>query len=165
MIHDHQLYAWIKAKLEANATISQLGVKRFEVADYPELPGPVPTEGGVKKALPCILLTKAEERNGWEDDGNGQTQTQTYHIKIKYGRLIESGEAPHIVMAADMAKVMDALANEWNLSPADLGEDAVPLQMEMSGDWDSTAEAMTSGSLYVCLGYFNIKIMVKQSVV
>lgn len=163
MIHDHQIYEWLKNNLSADSDIQAMGIKAVEVADYPEIPGPSSGVGGLKQALPRILICKGDQKNTWSEDVNSDSQLQTYYIKIKYARLLEAGEKIDIVMASEMAKIMDVLKGYYNLNNLGVGDTAAPLRLFFTGEWDATGESLTNGSLYICLGYFNIKVFINKA--
>ncbi len=165
MIHDHQIYTWLKQLYEKSDVISKLDVVRVEMADYPEVPGPGPDEGGLKNFLPAILITKGESNNSWGADVNSNNQDQEYYIKIKYARAFKDGDNPHVIMPAEISQIMNVLKNNFTLDQMDLSGTAAPLSMSFWGDWNCQAESLVSGTTFIGIGFFQIKISLNQSLI
>jgi len=165
MIHDHQIYVWLKKLFEASQVISDLDIKRVQMADYPEVPGPTDDEGGLKNFLPAVLITKGNRSNTWGEDINSNNQNQDYYIKIKYARAFKDGDNPHIIMPVAIAKLMNVLKDNFTLDAMDLNGTAAPLSMSYYGEWECQSESMMSGTTFIGIGYFQIKISINQSLI
>ena len=162
MIHDHQIYTRLKQLFKDSPVMNDLAIQRVEMADYPEVPGPSDDEGGIKNFLPAILITKGDNKNGWLDEGNEDTIKQQYFVKVKYARIFSNTDNPHIIMPVAIAKIMNALKNCYDLNSMDLNNTAMPQRMEFWGDWDCMEEPMMSGTTFIGIGYFQIKITLNQ---
>jgi hypothetical protein len=161
MIHDHQVFEWVKGIFNKSTIKGSLGLKQVAIADYPNMPGPGASEGGIDKFLPAVLITKSDQKNTWHDIG--ETAVQDYFVKIKYARQIKSGDTPHLVMAVELDKVMEVLKSFYTCDNLMLDDSSVPLQMTFTGDWEIIDETAESGATQIVFGYFNILITINQT--
>ena len=163
MIYAKQIYQWLKVIYDYSDEKAELGIKQVGIGPSAIIPGPQEDEGGLAKAFPILHIAEGEPGT-W--DTSEQHINQTYHVRIKYYRLLESQEEILEVMSVELAKLAGVLQSKMSLDLLPLGEDAAGERLMFDGQFqvfdETEAQIGKDVALLLGVGWFDITIKVNH---
>lgn len=164
MIYAKEIYEWLKTTYKDSSAVEELGVKEVGVGPSSIIPGPTADKGGVAKLFPIVHIAESPSGNAW--DTGEQTIHQSYGVRIKYYRILESRDEILEVMSTELAKLARVLETATDLDYLNVAE-ASPERIQFNGGFQIFDEAEAAiyteaFGLFVGVGWFDINININH---